>query len=85
MTSACDIRRAIRDWLVRNGKLTGPSEIDDTTPILDQRIISSVQVIDLLVFLEKLAAKDIDIEKLRPGSFRSVNAIYQTFFQREHP
>lgn len=51
MITACDIRRSIRQWLVQASKQIPASAIDDATPILEQRIISSVRVIDLLLFL----------------------------------
>ena len=47
-------RVQLRHWvLAKNGKIR-PEELDDHTPILEQRIITSLQVMDLILFLEQL-------------------------------
>ena len=79
MSSESDTRAAIRDWIVRtNGKIQ-PQDLDDGTPIIEQRIITSVQVMDLILFLESLTGRPIDVARLRAGVFRNVDAIFQNF------
>lgn len=80
MKTETEIRQALREWIVqKNGKI-GPEEIDDEMPLIERRILASVHVLDLILFLEELRGSPIDAESLRPGAFRSVSAIYRHFF-----
>jgi len=75
-----DIRTRLRDWMIaKNGKIR-PEELDDQTPILEQRILSSLQVMDLILFLEQLTDKPIEVEMLQVGVFRSIDMLYRHFF-----
>jgi acyl carrier protein len=81
MRTEAEIREALRDWIVKtNGKIQ-PEQLNDQTPIVEQRIISSLQVMDLIFFIEKLSNKSIEVESLKVGVFRNINAIYDNFFQ----
>lgn len=83
MKTELEIRKALRDWIVKtNGKIR-PEELTDETPIIEQRIISSLQVMDLLLFLEQLTGKSVDVEKLKPGIFQNVDTLYESFFRKE--
>lgn len=83
MKTEMEIRKALRDWIVKtNGKIR-PEELTDETPIIEQRVISSLQVMDLLLFLEQLTGKSVDVEKLKPGIFQNVNTLYENFFRKE--
>lgn len=37
--------------------------------------------LDLIFFIERLSTKSIEVESLKVGVFRNINAIYDTFFQ----
>lgn len=81
MKTEAQIREALRDWIVKtNGKIEH-GRLNDQTPIIEQRIISSFQVMDLIFFIEKLSNKSIEVEKLKAGVFRNVDAIYDAFFR----
>ena len=83
MSPAPEVKQALREWVaLKSGKVRS-EDLDDETPILEQRIITSLQVMDLILHIEKLTGKAIDVEKLSRGSFRNVDAIYQNFFQEE--
>jgi len=79
--SETDVRTALRAWVVKtSGKVTAAEVLDDT-PILERRIVKSLDVMDLILFLEELRGKPIDVEKLQPGVFRSIDAIWTNFFE----
>jgi acyl carrier protein len=74
-----ELKTAVRDWIAaQNGKV-GPEDFDDDTPLFQQRIITSLQVLDLVLFIEEVTGHSIDVEQLKPGAFRSVNAIDANF------
>ena len=54
--------------------------LSDATPLIEEGILSSVQVPDLILFIEDLRGRPVDIAELKPGSFRSVEAIVAAFF-----
>jgi len=80
MSNGLQIRQALRDWIVANSGKVAPEEVTEETPIIERRIISSLQVMDLILFLEQLGGRPIDVERLEPGAFHSIDAIVRGFF-----
>lgn len=74
-----EIRQTVREWIVTKGGIR-TEELRDDTPIIERRIIKSVHIMDLILFLEKLRGEPIDVERLKVGVFRNVDAIYRNFF-----
>jgi hypothetical protein len=52
----------------------------DGTPLISSRLITSLQVLDLVLFIEELQGAPIDARMLRPQAFRDIDAICATFF-----
>lgn len=82
MKTETQIRQALRDWIVNRSEEMAPQGLNDQTLILEQRLISSLQVMDLMLFIEELSGEPIDVESLRPGVFQNIDAIYQHFFEK---
>lgn len=76
-----EIRRSIRSWLSNAGRAPA---VEDHTPLLEQKVITSLQLAELMLYLEELRGRPIDVEELRPGAFRSVDAIWESFFRPTH-
>ncbi|HWB71808.1 MAG TPA: hypothetical protein VG452_06280 [Egibacteraceae bacterium] len=74
------VRAALRTWLCERNPGLSPDQIDDRTPLIESRYLTSLQVVDLLLLVEQLRAGPIDPAALRPGVFRDINTIYATFF-----
>ncbi|PYR97511.1 MAG: hypothetical protein DMG15_07175 [Acidobacteria bacterium] len=81
MKTESEIRQTLREWIVRTSGKIRAEELDDDTPIIERRIISSLQLTDLILMLERLSDSPIDIEMLKPGVFRDINTIYRNFFE----
>lgn len=77
--SESEIRSALRDWIVDRAK-EKPDEMDDDTPILERGILSSLDVVELILFIERIKGDEVDVDKIQPESIRDVRSIYQTFF-----
>lgn len=75
------LKAALKDWIAKKsgGKVT-VADLKDDTPIIEQRIISSLQVMDLILHLERLRGKPVEVESLKPGAFSTVAAIHANFF-----
>jgi len=81
MKTETEIRQNLREWIAKtNGKIRA-EDLSDDTPIIERRIISSLQLTDLILMLERLSDNLIDVEMLKPGAFRDINAIYRNFFE----
>lgn len=74
-----EIRVALREWVREQAGEEAPL-IDDGTPLIASRLITSLQVMDLLLLVEELRQEPIDPTALRPGAFRDIDTIYATFF-----
>lgn len=81
MKTEVEIKTELRDWIVRTNGKVKVEEIADDTPILEQRIVKSLDIMDLILFLEELRGRSIDVEKLKPGVFRNIDAIWTNFFE----
>lgn len=75
-----NFKRLLREWIEQRASRSVNGGLQDDTPILEQRVISSLQVMELLLFIERIAGKPVNVGQLKPGSFRSVDSIYNTFF-----
>jgi len=82
--SEADVRESLRGWVCRTSGKLSPGQLRDDLPILENRLITSLQVMELILYLEQLRGAPVDVEKLRPGTFRDINAIYQSFFVSEN-
>ena len=80
MKTEPEIRQALREWVLKNSSKIETNELNDNTPLIEQRIIKSVQIMDLILFIEKLRDRSIEVDSLKPGTFRNIDAIYNNFF-----
>jgi acyl carrier protein len=80
MKNETEVRAALRAWIVeKNGRIR-PEELADDTPLVAQRLITSVQIMDLILFLERLSDQPIRPETLKPGVFQDINTLVASFF-----
>lgn len=81
MSRSDDARESLRAWIAeRNGRI-GAGEIANDTPLIEQRILKSLDTLDLIVFLERLRGAPIEIEDLKIGVFRDIETIVRNFLE----
>lgn len=78
--SRSEVIDSLRVWLVEKDASIRAADITEETPIVERRILSSLQVANLLLYIEQMRGAPIEISSLRPGMFHSLAAIYQHFF-----
>jgi acyl carrier protein len=81
MKSDKEVKTALRDWIAQKSKIR-PEEINNETPFLEQRIISSIQLMELILFMEDLSGTSIDVKALKKGMLRDIDTIYRNFFEQ---
>jgi acyl carrier protein len=79
-----DVKNLLREWIAGASKKAERKPIGDDTPIIEQRIITSLQVMDLLLYIEQLTNEPLDAADLKPGSLKDINTIYKNFFEDDN-
>lgn len=77
------VKRRLRRFVAETSGRLRPEEVADDTPILERRLITSLQVLDLILHIEELSGHAIDASRLKPGVFRDVNTIFTHFFEAQ--
>jgi len=57
--------------------------VGDDTHLLEERVITSFDVMDLMLHLERASGQNISRTQLKPGSFRDIRTIAQVFLGME--
>lgn len=81
MNTATSKREALRGWLVEKNGRIGAEQLSDDCPLLEQRVIGSLQIMDLLLFIEELRGRPVTVDELTPAAFASIDAICRRFFE----
>ncbi len=79
MSAEAEIRDQLRSWIIERSK-SGIETLDDQTPILDSGILSSLDVVELVLFIESLRGEEVDVDDIEPESLTNVDTLYETFF-----
>jgi acyl carrier protein len=80
MNNETEIKQILREWIAQKSKGCDIASILDDTLILEKRIITSVQIMDLILYLENLTSNPVNIDQVQPGVFSCINSIYTAFF-----
>jgi hypothetical protein len=71
----------LREWIARKSKRDA-STIDDEVNLIEEGILSSLDVLEFILFLESIGGKT---GRLKAGVFKNINTIFITFFtQKSH-
>lgn len=76
------IRGRLRGWIIAHAKAGAPIDLTDQTPLLATGLLSSLDIVELVLFLEELRGEEIDTDQIEPDVFASVDAIWAGFFAR---
>ena len=73
----------LRTWLIAaNPKVAGMT-LGPDTDIIESRILESLQVVELILFLEAETGESILTEDLDPNKLRTLDSIYESFFRKQ--
>lgn len=84
MNSLAEDRGALFQWVLRKGRGVDPTTLTGSTPLLDGRHLNSLHIPDLLLFIEQLRGRPVDISRLRAGDFRDLDTICARFLAGDH-
>lgn len=83
MTTTPTKKDRLRAWILEHGKRIDAAELRDDTPLLERRILTSLQLADLLLFLEELRGAPVELEGLTGAAFRDLESLVTTFLPEE--
>ncbi len=84
MSTGIDVRDALRQWIADASSKRAAQELTDDTPLFRSGILKSVQISDLILTIEELAQRPVDVEQIKPGVFSDIDTIYRNFFAHDH-
>lgn len=75
------VKSKLRKWVIGRSKVpVSDGEFDDDTPIIEGGYLSSLDIVEFVLFVESLRGEEIDVDDLEPEMFVNTNAMYQAFF-----
>ena len=73
MATRFDVAPEIREWLKQN--VTGGREVSDDEPLIENGVLTSLQTVELVMFLEERFGIVIEDEEFDEENFGSIEAI----------
>lgn len=81
MKTENEYKDELLQWVLKVSTKVKPEELTFTTPLIETRIISSMQVMELILFLEKLKGSRVNMKNMKPGAFTNIETIYNSFLK----
>jgi acyl carrier protein len=75
-----NVRTKLRDWILKHAKTPPAADFSDRTPLLEHGILSSLDIVEFVLFIESLRGEDVDVEDIEPVVFTSIDTLYEAFF-----
>ena len=79
-----DTRDALRQWIAGVSDKVTVENLADDTPLFRNGILKSIQISDLILYIEELAGRAVDVEQIKAGVFRDIDTIHRSFFAHDH-
>lgn len=75
-----EVRAKLREWIAKHAKKPLSPEFDDRTPVLELGILSSLDIVEFVLYIESLRGDEVDPDGIQPEAFTSINTLYSAFF-----
>ncbi len=74
------IREQLRMWILDRSGASPDRLARDDEPILDDGLLSSLDIVEFILFIESLREEEVDIEAIEPEVFNSIDTLMAAFF-----
>lgn len=81
MKTEDEYKQELLNWVLKVSTKVKAEELTITTPLIETRIITSMQVMELILFLEKLKGSRLNMKNMKPGAFTNIDTIYNSFLR----
>ena len=78
------IRKNLKRWILDHTKAQLRGDLADDTPILEQGILSSLDIVEFVLYIESLRGEEVDTDAIEPEIFTSVDTLWKGFFEPMH-
>ncbi|MEX2209221.1 MAG: acyl carrier protein [Myxococcota bacterium] len=78
--SEAEIRKSLRGWILERSGAQGERLASDDLPILEEGLLSSLDIVEFILFIESLRGEEVDIEAIEPEVFTNIDTLYKAFF-----
>ncbi len=78
--SESEVRDQLRSWILRRSSKAPTTRLENDTPILESGLLSSLDVVELILFVENLRGEEIDVDAIQPEVLTNIDTIYDAFF-----
>jgi len=75
-----EIRKQLRRWILDRSGASPDRLAQDDDPILDDGLLSSLDIVEFILFIESLREEEVDIEAIEPEIFNSIETLMIAFF-----
>lgn len=75
-----EVRVKLRGWIAKHAKKALATEFSDETPLLEMGILSSLDIVEFMLFIEDLRGNEVDPDAIEPEAFTNISTLYATFF-----
>ena len=75
-----EIRTELRKWVLERVGEKDKRDFDDSSPLLTEGLLSSLDVVEFILFIESLRGDEVDAEALQPEVFTSIDTVFGAFF-----
>ena len=80
MSQSDVLRIKLRNWVLDKNPNCDATAFTDDTNIIESRLVNSLQIMDMLLFIEHVTGNPIDVTRIQPGTFKSISTIVNSFF-----
>ena len=77
--SRTEIIARLRGWLAN--ERPAAAAIGDDTDIIETRVLSSLQLVEFMIFIEELSGRPVLVEGLDANRLRTLSRIHTEFFE----
>lgn len=74
------VRAELRGWILDRANAHDRKDFNDQSDVLEEGLLSSLDVVELILFIESLRGDEVDIDLLEPEAFTCVDSIFLSFF-----
>ncbi|MDI1480360.1 hypothetical protein [Polyangium sp. y55x31] len=81
-----EIRESLRRWVrSRRGRVASADGFTDAALLLEERLVTSLDIAEFVVFIESLRGEPLDMQALTPADLASIDAIVERLFSMRPP
>jgi acyl carrier protein len=75
-----EVRARLRGWIAKHARKPLTPNFDDQTPVLELGILSSLDIVEFVLFIESLRGNELDPDNIQPEAFTNVSTLCSAFF-----